>query len=502
MKKIGVTALLLAGGLGIMPLPAAPGLPPVKTVFVIAMENHNFTQPDPLANPQQIFGNPAAPFINSLITPGHSNAVQVAYATRYYNAGVGVHPSEPSYLWAEAGTDFGVHTDEDPSAAAGNLFNAPHLTAQLNTAGIAWKSYQEDVQLAASPINSAAGTSGTVINPYYGTGQYDYAVKHNPMAFFTDTQMQNVSALTAFLNDLTNHAIGRYNWITPNQFNSQHSALSGGFTYHGVYYSGDQAAIAQGDNFLATLIPQIMASAAYQDHGVIIIRWDETENGDDPRYAIPGIIISPLAKGNAYASSVELNHSSVLKTMAEIFGLGFLANPIPASETKASGSGYNEVATANDLSDLFQTTPNLGVQQSGTTLTNGGSAPAFGTIKVGVSVTNTFTVTNSGIATLILSNLVVTGANAGDFTVSGITLPAAVGVGGSGTFNVVFSPTGGGKRTATLQIINNDPKNNPFSLKLTGVADTLLSGTIIGTPGSWHGVGTTIANVFDGNLAT
>src|SRR4029077_18456343 len=68
----------------------------VKTVFVIAMENHNWTQP---ANQftggiQQIYQNPNAPFINSLVD-GTATAVidgaevnisgQVAYATAYHN---------------------------------------------------------------------------------------------------------------------------------------------------------------------------------------------------------------------------------------------------------------------------------------------------------------------------------------------------------------------------------------------------------------------------------
>src|SRR5579863_4688482 len=141
-----------------------------ETIFVIAMENHNFTQPDPTSAPEQILGNTAAPYINSLITPGNSNAEQVSYAVSYHNAGVGVHPSEPNYVWAEAGTDFGVHTDADPRAANGNTFYAAslHLTAQLNGAGISWKNYQEDVQLSVSPTNSASGTSTTVINPFYG----------------------------------------------------------------------------------------------------------------------------------------------------------------------------------------------------------------------------------------------------------------------------------------------------------------------------------------------
>ena len=456
-----------------MPAQAATVLQQVKTVFVITMENRNFTQPSPTSSPQQIFTNPAAPYINSLLMPGHSNAVQVSYATKYYNAGIGVHPSEPSYVWAEGGTDFGIHTDDDPRAASANVFNAPHLTRQLNTAGIAWKNYLEDVQLAVSPTNSAAGTSATTINPYYGNGQYYYAAKHNPMAFYTDTQTQNVSALTNFLKDLTNNAVGRYNWITPNIYNDMHTALSGGFIYHGVGYTGDQAEVAQGDNFLAILIPKIMASSAYQDHGVIILWCDETEGGDTTNYPMPEIIISPLAKGNAYASSVEMNHSSDLKTMEEIFGLAYLSNSIPAGEPKASGSGYNNVATVNDLSDLLQNVAGIVVQQSGTMLTNGGGAPAFGAVNVGAGVANIFTVTNTGLATLILSNVVATGVNACDFTMDGITLPALVAVGGCATFNVIFSPAAGCARSATLQITNNGAGCNPFTLALVGVGNAM-----------------------------
>src|SRR5437867_2858217 len=41
----------------------------IGDVFVIAMENHNFTQPNPTSSPQQIFGNSAAPYINNLVAP-------------------------------------------------------------------------------------------------------------------------------------------------------------------------------------------------------------------------------------------------------------------------------------------------------------------------------------------------------------------------------------------------------------------------------------------------
>jgi len=325
----------------------------IKTVFVIALENHNWTQPVPDSDPQQIFHNPAAPYVNSLVTPGHPNAAQVSYATRYYNAGQKVHPSEPNYIWQEAGTTFGVYTDDDPGESAHNLFTCQHLTGQMTDAGVPWRTYQEDLEYSASSTHSTNG-SGVPVNPYNGTTEYDYAVKHNPMAFFTDTQSQNGYPLTNLWTDLANHNLGRYNWITPDQYNEMHSSLPKGFTYHGTTWTGRQAAIAEGDNCLSIIIPKIMASQAYQDHGVIIIWTDETMHGDDTNHTLPEIVISPLAKGNAYASSVVYSHSSDLKTMDEIFGLAFQTNAIPARDLNAFGTGYNQVATANDLSDLFR----------------------------------------------------------------------------------------------------------------------------------------------------
>ena len=329
----------------------------IKTVFVIALENHDWTQRNPEGHPQQIFGNPAAPYVNSLTTPGNPNAAQVSYATKYYNDARGLHPSEPNYIWSEAGTDFGVDTDKDPKKAAHNLFHhVPHLSGQLTKAGIPWRTYQEDLEYCRTSTKSASGTS-VPVNPYNGTTEYSYAVKHNPMAFFDDTQNKNVYPLTNLWADLASHNVGRYNWITPDQFNEMHSTLPKGFLYHGFHYTGNQAAIAEGDNCLSIIVPKIMASTAYQDHGVILIWVDETESTDDTNTTLPFIVISPLAKGNAYVSSLPYSHSSVLKTMDELFGLAYQTNAIPAERLDAFGTGYNYVdghsATINDLSDFF-----------------------------------------------------------------------------------------------------------------------------------------------------
>src|SRR3954467_7992773 len=200
----------------------------VKTVFVIAMENHNWTQP---ANQfagsiQQIYQNPNAPFINSLVNgTAFANvgdsvqhiSEQVAYATAYHNVlatpsgnNPHIHPSEPSYLWAEAGTNFGVLNDNEPFAASGptNQDTSLHLANLLTQAGRTWKSYQEDTDLTTVagqltniplpqdqwtvPLKNLAGVfAAGSSNQFNGANQFDYAAKHNPQLFFTDTNGGN-----------------------------------------------------------------------------------------------------------------------------------------------------------------------------------------------------------------------------------------------------------------------------------------------------------------------
>ena len=340
----------------------------IGDVFVIALENHNFTQPAKIDNPkkhqpQQLLGNPACPFFNSLVTPGDPNAKYVSFCSHYSNAGNHVHPSEPSLIWAECGTNYNptamaaVRNDKDPSEAAGNLFTIPHLTGLMDAAHIPWKDYQEDVQISGkgAPFSSHGKLPADVTNPFNGTNRYDYACKHNPMCFFADTGTRNIYPISQLEKDLADKTVGRYNWITPDQYNEMHTPLPDGYTYHGVHYTGDQSAIASGDHCLSILIPLIEASHAFKNNGVIIIWTDETEGGDTADFALPEVVISPLCKGNAYDSKVPVNRSSDLKTMQEIFQLGpFLDNPIPASEYSIDGPGhFNNVPDVNDLGDLF-----------------------------------------------------------------------------------------------------------------------------------------------------
>jgi hypothetical protein len=372
----------------------------IKHVFVIAMENHNWTQPATVTGGiEQIFQNPNAPFINSLVNgtalafiDGRVQNISdhVSYATAYHNVlatsggnNPHIHPSEPNYLWSEAGTNFGVLNDNDPFRVPGgtNQNTDQHLSTLLTKAGKTWKSYQEDIDLMqnasaqlinvplpqnqrTSPIVSFSGVFAPgFLNEYNDSNQFNYAVKHNPMAFFTDTNGGNdtttsnplaghYAPLQQLAFDLAEGHVSDYVWITPDQYNDMHTGLTAGF----AGLTGDASNIRQGDNFLSRIVPVIMSSEAYKDGGVIILWWDESEqdgttsdNPDDFNHTIGEIVISNLAHPNEnglpYASPVDLTHSSDLRTMQEIFHV---------KATSGSSPFLGDAANATDLSDLFE----------------------------------------------------------------------------------------------------------------------------------------------------
>ncbi len=280
------------------------GACPVHTVFLILMENHDWSS---------ITGSPSAPYINGTLLPRASHAEQ------YYNP-PGVHPSEPNYLWLEAGTNFGILDDNDPQQ--NHQSSTQHLVTLLDTASISWRTYQE-------------GTSG-VVCPLTDLG--DYVVRHDPFVFFDDVTGSNnpadayciahVRPYSELATDLSNSTVARYNFITPNVCNDMHSACAP---------LNDK--VKQGDTWLSTELPKLLASRVYANNGTLFILWDEAETGDGP---IGMIVLSPKAKGGGYQNSIHYTHSSTLRTVEEIFGV----TPL-----------LGDAANATDLRDLFISFP-------------------------------------------------------------------------------------------------------------------------------------------------
>lgn len=105
-----------------------------KTVFLIMMENHNWSD---------VKHSPSATYINQTLLPIAS------YAEHYFNP-PGIHPSEPNYLWLEAGTNFGISNDNDP--AVNHQSTTQHFVTLLDHAHISWKSYQEGISGTVCPL--------------------------------------------------------------------------------------------------------------------------------------------------------------------------------------------------------------------------------------------------------------------------------------------------------------------------------------------------------------
>jgi phospholipase C len=295
-------------------------MPPIQTVFVIVLENHDWSEFE---------GNTNAPYLNGALLP------MASFCEEYYNP-PGIHPSLPNYLWFEAGTNFGIYDDNYPVDDHQNTTN--HLVTLLKNRGISWKAYQEDIDGAYVPLSNFNG----------------YAVRHNPFVYFDDVTGTNnpnyaygiahVRPYSELAADLTNNSVARYNFITPNVCDDGHDSCP-------PLYDP----VRQTDNWLAAQIPPILNSTAYRNGGALFITWDEGENADGP---IGMVVLSPLARGG-YSNHIHYTHSSLLRTIQEIFG----ATPFLA-----------DAANAADLSDLFYPfavrnvswTPSSGVQLTAT----------------------------------------------------------------------------------------------------------------------------------------
>lgn len=286
----------------------------IKTVWLIVEENHNWSS---------IKGSKSAPYINGTLLP------MGAHAEQYFNPPKN-HPSEPNYIWMEAGDNLGITNDNDPSS--NHQSTTDHLVTKLQAAGVTWKSYQESMP---DPAKCPLSSSGL------------YGAKHNPMVFFDDvTDNRNPSSAnciahvrpyTELLTDLTSGAFAQYNFVTPNLCNDMH-----GETIGTSCPSITTDLVKRGDDWLANLVPKIMATSAYKDGGAIIITWDEGEGllstSDGP---IGMIVVSPFAK-KGYSNTIKYTHSSLLRTLQDIFSI----TPY-----------IRDAGKAGNLADLFTTFP-------------------------------------------------------------------------------------------------------------------------------------------------
>lgn len=93
---------------------------------------------------------------------------------------------------------------------------------------------------------------------------------------------------------------------------------------------------------------------------------------------------------------------------------------------------------------------------------------AFGNVVVGSSASQSFTLTNSGTASVTVSQVSISN---GSFSVMGLTLPATVGAGQSVNVQLQFAPQAAGNITATASVTSN-VSSSPIVVSLTGTGDS------------------------------
>jgi len=135
----------------------------------------------------------------------------------------------------------------------------------------------------------------------------------------------------------------------------------------------------------------------------------------------------------------------------------------------ATGSVAGSIKVTSDApgSPLTITVSGVGIQPA---ISISPASFTFGSVVAGQNSSKSFTVTNTGSASLTISQLSI---SAMGYSVNGLSVPSTVAAGSSVTFNAVFAPTAAGSLAGTVTIASNAP-NSPATVALsgTGVAAT------------------------------
>jgi len=345
---------------------------------IIIMEDHGI-QDVCAQNPPPCLGSNGDPYMASL-------ANNYAIGSQYLGVN---HFSQANYLALLGGDTFGCGNNGCPPVSN------PNLVDRLEAAGLTWKGYMENQ-------NVASGCDNTYHEPY--------TLEHNPFVGFADilnnpTRCSNIVLANptgctvtdcSLVNDLNSASAPNFMWLTPNNCNNMH-----GFT--GIC----PTSIPMGDNYLKGLVPNILNSNTFTtQRAALFIVFDEGNgwcplNGssEDCVYAVWA---GPLAK-TGFATSNLYNHYSWTKTIETNWNLAGLtsndANAKPMTEFFKSSTPPVLLSTSFTYSP---SSPQVSQQVSFTASASGGTGPysfswAFGdgATGTGAAVYHTYSTTGS-----------------------------------------------------------------------------------------------------------
>src|SRR5436305_1196536 len=246
----------------------SPTVPASSHVFLLVEENHSYSS---------VIGSSSMPYLNSL-------ASKYGLATQYYP---NTHPSIGNYFMMTPG-----HTITNNDSLCSTL-TQDNVVRHLLTAGKTWKSYAESLPSVG----------------YTGCGGSPYARKHNPLSYFSDvvnsSEKNNLVPFTKFASDLANHTLPQFSFIVPNLLHDAHDG-----------------SLATADAWLQTNIAPLLASATFQNGGLLIIVFDESVDSDTAHGGghVISVVIGPKVR-LGHKSTVMYQHQNALKTLMKALGL-------------------------------------------------------------------------------------------------------------------------------------------------------------------------------------
>jgi phosphatidylinositol-3-phosphatase len=255
-------------------------MPQVQHVAVVVLENTNYSD---------VIGSANMPYLNGLLTQG-------ALAAQYF---ANAHPSIPNYFIMTTGQPI---TNDDTFSG---IVTTDNVVRELNASSKSWKMYAESIP--------AQG--------YLGGDQFPYLRDHNPFSFFSDVQQSaaqaaNIAPFTQLAADLSSGSLPNYSFILPNAIDDAHSCADG------------QTDCPQGqrlqtaDQWLKANIAPLLANAAFQQSGLLIITFDEsaddmTNGGGRVATILLGTHVRPGYVGN----TTTYDHRSLLSLTMKALGV-------------------------------------------------------------------------------------------------------------------------------------------------------------------------------------
>ena len=356
-------------------------LPLVRHVFVIMFENNDYSA---------TFGNPSADPYLAKTLPSQGLLLKDYYGIGHFSndnyAGIlsGQPPNSANQLdcLGSGYSNFAGGLDElaGIQQGAGCVFpsGVTTLANQLDSDGLTWKGYQED--MGNDPVRDngitcshpALGSSDPTNSAEAADG---YTTRHDPFMYFhsiidnTAECNQNVvplgdtggtmpagtpAGVTGLTTDLASIATTpNFSFITPNLCDDGHDYPCTNTTGAG---QGGGSAVADINQWLQTWVPIIEASPAYQQDGLIEITGDEAEEPTLDSTACCGETAGPSA--NAGGNGITGPGGGVVGAV--------LLSPFITPGTVVSKTSYNHYSTLASIEDLFGL-PRLGEASTVTT---------------------------------------------------------------------------------------------------------------------------------------